>query len=180
MVLPSVSCCRAIATPNSKRPPSHSVPAWGRRPSVRKRTACAALPLRLPAPAPDPRRLSKRTRECSKITDPASAQGGVWRAILRVLDETISDDGHIAGDVRCPKHHQYREHCVARPGARARESHAERNQAHRLATMLARVKPAPFRGPAILTLVRPRRKLTPVPTADERSHRAQRQCKDGA
>ena len=31
-----------------------------------------------------------------------------------------------------------------------------------------------------LTLVRPRRRLTPVPTAEQSSHRAQRQCKDGA
>jgi hypothetical protein len=86
----------------------------------------------------------------------------------------------VTFDAECPEHINIGNTSVARPGARAREHHAERSQAHRLAMMLAPAKVGTPSEPAILTLVRPRRRLTPVPTAEQSSHRAQRQCKDGA
>src|SRR5262245_43360635 len=51
------------------------------------------------------RRSSRWTRECSKITDPASAQGGVRRAVS--LDKTISDEtrspSRVMFDAECPE-----------------------------------------------------------------------------
>jgi hypothetical protein len=60
------------------------------------------------------RRSSRWTRECSKIADPAGAHGGVYGAVS--LDRTISDATRGSSRVMF----DYREHCGAGPGVRAR------------------------------------------------------------
>jgi hypothetical protein len=61
-----------------------------------------------------------------------------------------------------------------------RQQHAAYNsQARRLAMMLAPAKPVPLRGPPILTLVRPRRRLTSVPTAEHLEPTRAAAVKDG-
>jgi hypothetical protein len=61
-----------------------------------------------------------------------------------------------------------------------RQQHAAQvRQARRWRCWLRRPKPAPLSEPPILTLVRPRRRLTFAPTADQFSRRAQQPSMDG-
>jgi hypothetical protein len=87
---------------------------------------------------------------------------------------------------RCPEHPDRRSaicevHGVHRhEGSCRRQQHAaQTSQARRLAMMLAPAKPAPLSGPPILTLVRPRRRLTSAPTAEHLEPARAAAVKDG-
>jgi len=95
----------------SSRPATHQASA---RTSAKKHRALYRRSISLPPDLEYCRRSSRWTRECSKIADPAGAHGGVYGAVS--LDRTISDATRGSSRVMF----DYREHCGAGPGVRAR------------------------------------------------------------